>query len=189
MFELFARNLCADLARMDAAARARLVQTASLRLAAFGLTAACDADMRQDSLLAYAEADADRLLGLRIYGLVVHDQVDWLLAAGLRGRRSGRLAAEAVEIWSDGGMSSGTAAIHGSYPVPPYGSGILYFERDDRAGPVGGRPEPAAASPGGRRASPGAGLPQPELPGPAERPHPAPLCPDGLSGEAGPPGC
>jgi predicted amidohydrolase YtcJ len=27
-------------------------------------------------------------------------------------------------------MSSRTAAIHGSYPVPPYGSGILYFELD-----------------------------------------------------------
>jgi hypothetical protein len=24
-------------------------------------------------------------------------------------------------------MSSRTAAIHGSYPVPPYGSGIMYF--------------------------------------------------------------
>ena len=131
MFELFVRNLRADLARMDAAARARLVQMASLRLAAFGLTAACDADMRQDSLLAYAEADADGLLALRIYGLVVHDQVDWLLASGLRGRRSDRLAAEAVKIWADGGMSSRTAAIHGSYPVPPYGSGILYFERGE----------------------------------------------------------
>ena len=28
-------------------------------------------------------------------------------------------------------MSSRTAAISGSYPVPPYGSGILYFERDE----------------------------------------------------------
>jgi len=36
-----------------------------------------------------------------------------------------------VKIWADGGMSSRTAAIHGTYPVPPYGSGILYFERDE----------------------------------------------------------
>ena len=35
-----------------------------------------------------------------------------------------------MKIWADGGMSTRTAAIHGSYPVPPYGSGILYFERD-----------------------------------------------------------
>jgi predicted amidohydrolase YtcJ len=38
-----------------------------------------------------------------------------------------------VKIWADGGMSSRTAAIHGSYPVPPYGSGILYFDRDELA--------------------------------------------------------
>lgn len=57
--------------------------------------------------------------------------MDWLATSGLRGRRSSRLAAEAVKIWADGGMSSRTAAIHGSYPVPPYGSGILYFERDE----------------------------------------------------------
>jgi predicted amidohydrolase YtcJ len=137
MFALFERNLRADLARMDDAARARLVQVAVQRLAAFGLTAACDADMRRDSLAAFAEADADGLLGLRVYGLVVHDQVDWLLASGLRGRRSGRLAAEAVKIWADGGMSSRTAAIHGSYPVPPYGSGILYFERPELTELVG----------------------------------------------------
>jgi predicted amidohydrolase YtcJ len=36
-----------------------------------------------------------------------------------------------VKIWADGGMSSRTAAIHGNYPVPPYGSGILYFSRGE----------------------------------------------------------
>jgi predicted amidohydrolase YtcJ len=130
MFALFERNLRHDLARMGAAKAAQVVEMAGQRLAAFGVTAACEADMRRDSFGAFAEADANGLLSQRIYGLVVHDQVDWLLGAGLRGRRSGRLAAEAVKIWADGGMSSRTAAIHGSYPVPPYGSGILYFERD-----------------------------------------------------------
>ncbi|HJZ01324.1 MAG TPA: amidohydrolase family protein, partial [Streptosporangiaceae bacterium] len=69
MFALFEQNLRADLARMDAAARTRLVQRAGQRLAAFGLTAACEADMRRDSLAAFAEADADGLLSQRIYGL------------------------------------------------------------------------------------------------------------------------
>ena len=130
MFALFERNLRHDLARMGAAQAAQVVEMAGQRLAAFGVTAACEADMRRDSFGAFAEADANGLLSQRIYGLVVHDQVDWLLGEGLHGRRSGRLAAEAVKIWADGGMSSRTAAIHGSYPVPPYGSGILYFERD-----------------------------------------------------------
>jgi predicted amidohydrolase YtcJ len=71
------------------------------------------------------------VLGVRIAGLVVHDEVDWLLGSGLRGRRSPRLAAGSVKIWADGGMSSRTAAIHGSYPVPPYGSGIMYFPPDE----------------------------------------------------------
>jgi predicted amidohydrolase YtcJ len=136
MFALFERNLRHDLARMGAAEAAGLVQQAGQRLAALGLTAACEADMRRDSFGAFAEADAGGLLSQRIYGLVVYDQVDWLLGAGLQGRRSGRLAAEAVKIWADGGMSSRTAAIYGSYPVPPYGSGILYFERDELTGMV-----------------------------------------------------
>jgi predicted amidohydrolase YtcJ len=128
MFVLFERNLRHDIAAMGAAARASLVQSAGRRLAAFGVTAACDADLRRDSFAAFAEADEAGLLSQRIYGLAVHDQVDWLLENGLQGRHSDRLATEAVKIWADGGMSSRTAAIHGSYPVPPYGSGILYFE-------------------------------------------------------------
>src|ERR1700727_1538308 len=114
---------------MRRAQAARVVELAGQRTAAFGVTAPCEADMRRDSFGAFAEADANGLLSQRIYGLVVHDQVDWLLGADLRGRRSDRLSAEAVKIWADGGMSSRTAAIHGSYPVPPFGSGILYFER------------------------------------------------------------
>jgi predicted amidohydrolase YtcJ len=112
---------------MDAAARARVVRRAGERLAALGITAACDADLRCQTLAAYAEADDAGVLSQRIYGLTVHDDVDELVRSGLRGRRSGRLAAQAVKIWADGGMSSRTAAIHGTYPVPPFGSGILYF--------------------------------------------------------------
>src|SRR5215471_16486842 len=129
MFALLERNLRHDLGRMGAGQRTRLVAGAGRYLAELGVTAACDADLRRDTYGAFAEADAGGVLSQRIYGLVVHDEVDWLVASGLRGRRSDRLAAGAVKIWSDGGMSSRTAAINGTYPVPPYGSGILYFER------------------------------------------------------------
>jgi predicted amidohydrolase YtcJ len=128
MFALFEQNLRRDIERMGAGTSGGLVQAAGGQLAALGVTAACDADMRRDTFGAFAEADAGGRLSQRIYGLVVHDQVDWLLGAGLQGRHSSRLATEAVKIWADGGMSSRTAAIHGSYPVPPYGSGIMYFE-------------------------------------------------------------
>jgi predicted amidohydrolase YtcJ len=129
MFALFERNLRHDIGQLGTAERARLVEMAGQRFAALGVTSACDADLRRDTFGAFAAADDSGVLHQRIYGLVVHDEVDWLLASGLRGRHSDRLAAEAVKIWADGGMSSRTAAIHGSYPVPPYGSGILFFER------------------------------------------------------------
>ncbi len=131
MFALFERNMRDDITRMGAAERALLMQRAGQHLAALGITAACDADMRRDTFAAFAGADQAGALAQRIYGLVVHDHVDWLLGEGLQGRHSGRLATEAVKIWADGGMSSRTAAIHGSYPVPPYGSGILFFTRDE----------------------------------------------------------
>jgi predicted amidohydrolase YtcJ len=131
MFALFERNLRRDLAGMGAAQRMRLIGMAGQRLAAFGVTSACDADLRRDAFAAFAEADEGGVLSQRIHGLLVHDEVDWLVASGLRGRHSARLATEAVKIWADGGMSSRTAAIHGTYPVPPYGSGILFFERDE----------------------------------------------------------
>ena len=131
MFALFERNLREDITRMGAAERGRLMQRAGQHLAALGITAACDADLRRDTFAAFAEADQAGGLHQRIYGLVVHDQVDWLLGEGLQGRHSGRLATEAVKIWADGGMSSRTAAIHGTYPVPPHGSGILFFTRDE----------------------------------------------------------
>jgi predicted amidohydrolase YtcJ len=130
MFALFEARIRRDIAQAGAAG-AKIIETAGKRLAGFGLTSACDADMRRDTFAAFAEADAAGQLRQRIYGLVVHDQVDWLLGAGLQGRHSGQLATEAVKIWADGGMSSRTAAIGGTYPVPPYGSGILYFERDE----------------------------------------------------------
>jgi predicted amidohydrolase YtcJ len=117
---------------MGAAARARLVSGAGHRLAAFGVTAACDADMRTDTFAAYAEADADGLLELRIYGMVVHDHADRVPP----GRHSDKLATGAVKIWADGGMSSRTAAISGTYPVPPFGSGILYFSPAELTGMV-----------------------------------------------------
>jgi hypothetical protein len=111
MFAVFAGRLRHDLAHMDPAARARVVGRAGQRLAALGITAACDADMRCQTFAAYAEADDAGVLAQRVYGLTVHDEVDTLVKSGLRGRRSGRLAAQAVKIWADGGMSSRTAAI------------------------------------------------------------------------------
>src|SRR6266851_1598986 len=103
-FTLLWSGLRRDMERMSAAQRAGLVARAARHFAARGVTAACDADTRRASLTAYAEADEQGVLGVRIAGLVVHDEADWLLGSGLRGRRSSRLAAESVKIWADGGI-------------------------------------------------------------------------------------
>jgi len=137
-FSLLWGGLRRDMERMSAAQRAGLVARAGRHFAARGVTAACDADTRRASLTGYAEADERGVLGVRIAGLVVHDEADWLLGSGLRGRRSPRLAADSVKIWADGGMSSRTAAIHGTYPVPPYGSGIMYFSPAELTAMVAG---------------------------------------------------
>lgn len=47
MFAVFGDRLRHDLARTDSAARARVVRRAGQQLAALGITAACDADMRR----------------------------------------------------------------------------------------------------------------------------------------------
>jgi hypothetical protein len=138
MFALFEHNLARDIAAMTAAERVALAGNAGRRLAAFGLTAVCDADTRRDTLTAFAEADEAGALSQRVYAMVVHDEADWLETSGLKGARSGYLTATAAKIWADGGMSSRTAAIHGTYPVPPYGSGILSFDRDQLTAMVTG---------------------------------------------------
>jgi predicted amidohydrolase YtcJ len=138
MFALFEHNLARDLAAMSAAERVELAVSAGRRLAAFGLTAVGDADTRRDTLTAFAEADAAGALSQRVYAMVVHDETDWLETSGLKGTRSGYLTASAAKIWADGGMSSRTAAIHGSYPVPPFGSGILSFDRAELTALVAG---------------------------------------------------
>ena len=74
MFALFERNLRRDLTRMSGNAGSALIHAAGQKLASFGLTFACDADLRRGTFAAFAEADAAGLLSQRIYGLVVHDQ-------------------------------------------------------------------------------------------------------------------
>jgi predicted amidohydrolase YtcJ len=112
---------------MNGHQRAQLVAGAGRYFAERGITTVCEADLRRDALAIYAEADDQGTLPLRVHGLAVHEEVGWLAGSGLRGRRSSRLSTEGVKIWADGGMSSRTAAIHGTYPVPPFGSGILFY--------------------------------------------------------------
>jgi hypothetical protein len=136
MFALFERNLGRDIAAMSNAERTGLARSAGERLAAFGITSVCDADTRRDTLTAFAEADEAGALSQRVYAMVVHDETDWLETSGLKGTRSAYLTASAAKIWSDGGMSSRTAAIHG---VPGNGGPAVRVPVVAGRGPGGGR--------------------------------------------------
>ena len=96
-----------------------MVEMAGQRLAALGLTAACEADMRRDSFGAFAEADASGLLSQRIYGLVVgHDDIvdDLPLHQRDRGRRHrGRQRADQ----RDDDTAAVTPAVSGQPSQPP----------------------------------------------------------------------
>src|SRR6516165_2947131 len=67
-FSLLWGGLRRDMVRMSAVQRAGLVARAGQHFAALGITAACDADTRRDSLTAYAEADGRGVLGVRVAG-------------------------------------------------------------------------------------------------------------------------
>src|SRR6201996_375329 len=110
MFALFERNLHHDLGESGPGPRAGVVRPAGERLAARGVTAVCEADLRRDSFTAFAEADQAGLLHQRIYGLVVHDEVGWLGSSGLRGRRSDPLGG------GGGGEAGGGAGRTGGPP-------------------------------------------------------------------------
>ena len=85
MFALFERNLREDITRMGAAERARLMRAG--RSAPRG--ARHHRRLRRGPAPRHVRrvrrGGPGRRLDQRIYGLVVHDQVDWLLREGLRG--------------------------------------------------------------------------------------------------------
>ena len=137
MFALLERNMKEDITRMGAAGRARLMQRAGERLAALGLTAACDADLRRDTFAAFAEADQAGRLHQRIYGLVVHDQVDWLLGAGPAGpalRPAGHRGREDLGRRRDEQPHRGHPR-HLPGPAARLGHPVLHPGRADRDGP------------------------------------------------------
>jgi predicted amidohydrolase YtcJ len=52
-------------------------------------------------------------------------------ASGVLGSRGRRLRIPAIKVFSDGGMSSRTAAVHREFTVPPFGRGVLFKSYDE----------------------------------------------------------
>jgi predicted amidohydrolase YtcJ len=73
-------------------------------------------------------------LPMRMAAMVNDADADAMHAEGILGRAvrpGGRLRIPTVKVFSDGGMSSRTAAVHREFTVPPYGHGVLFKERDE----------------------------------------------------------
>src|SRR5262249_10909084 len=73
--------------------------------------------------------DDSELLPIRIAAMVNDGDVA-ASPAGLLGLRGQRFRVPAVKIFSDGGMSSRTAAVSKPFTVPPYGNGVLFADAD-----------------------------------------------------------
>lgn len=119
-----------DVSRMGEQARAEMIARACRHFASLGITSCVDALVRPETYQAFVDAARLGLLCLRVSGMLDHEEVD-LLARLEEPPSADWLQMRAVKMFADGGMSSRTAAIDGEYPVPPYGSGILFHDRDE----------------------------------------------------------
>jgi predicted amidohydrolase YtcJ len=130
-FEILRDDMRRTLSEIGESERLEMVDAASRHFASLGITSCADADLLPEAFSAFQQAEREGRLNVRVSGLFAPEQFDWLIGEAVAG--SDWVGVQGIKIFADGGMSSRTAAIDGTYPVPPYGSGILFWERDELA--------------------------------------------------------
>jgi predicted amidohydrolase YtcJ len=130
-FEILREDMRRTLSEMGESERLEWADAASRHFASLGITSCVDADLLPEAFSAFQAAERERRLHVRVSGLFALEQLDRIIEGEVAGSHWARV--EGIKIFADGGMSSRTAAIDGTYPVPPYGSGILFWERDELA--------------------------------------------------------
>jgi predicted amidohydrolase YtcJ len=130
-FEILREDMRRTLSEMGESERLAWADAASRHFASLGITSCVDADLLPEAFSAFQAAERERRLHVRVSGLFAREQFDRIIEGEVAGSHWTRV--EGIKIFADGGMSSRTAAIDGTYPVPPYGSGILFWERDELA--------------------------------------------------------
>jgi predicted amidohydrolase YtcJ len=128
-FEILREDMRRALAEMSESERLDIVDSASRHFASLGITSCADADLLPEAFSAFQTAEREKRLNVRVSGLFAPEQSDRLMEGEVAG--SDWVRVQGIKIFADGGMSSRTAAIDGTYPVPPYGSGVLFWERDE----------------------------------------------------------
>ena len=134
MFELADRLFYSDTMAMSPAERAALMAKASAHYASMGLTSCSDAGANANgaAFRMFRDAEAAGTLAVRIACMFNYGVGDWLIDAGMTtGFGSDWLQVGAIKIFADGGMSSRSAAVEEPYPVPPFGTGVLFLEQDE----------------------------------------------------------
>jgi predicted amidohydrolase YtcJ len=139
MFELFAQTSGAFLGGLDYAAKARQVSAAAELFLSEGVTTVMDADLAGlGGLEVLRDVDAAGALPLRVSMMVNDRDAGRMHAEGvlrspgaIGADARGRLRTTTIKVFSDGGMSSRTAAVHREFQVPPYGRGVLFKDLDE----------------------------------------------------------
>lgn len=129
--DLLGANMRKHLEALDAVGRASFVRRAGDHLASLGITSCSDAAADAGAFLALREAERRGELTVRVSVMFTYPEAGWLLKAGMTtGFGSDRLRIGAIKLFCDGGMSSRTAAVDEPYEVPPYDTGLLWYEPD-----------------------------------------------------------
>jgi predicted amidohydrolase YtcJ len=132
MFELFAETSARFLGPLDTARHTEQVRRAADLFLAQGVTTVMDADLPGlAGLETLRDVDAAGALPLRVLAMVNDRDAEAMHAAGVLGSRGRRLRIPTIKVFSDGGMSSRTAAVHREFTVPPYGRGVLFKSYDE----------------------------------------------------------
>ncbi|MDP8904695.1 MAG: amidohydrolase [Chloroflexota bacterium] len=126
MMRLLGVHMNEDLARMPGDARIDVVRRSSEYFAAHGITSCVEANVGLRSFEVLRSADEAGALKVRVAGMVDDSQIDEMPAGPYPHVLSPMLRLNGIKVFADGGMSSRTAAISGEYPVPPYGSGVMW---------------------------------------------------------------
>jgi predicted amidohydrolase YtcJ len=132
MFELFADTSARFLGPLDTARHTEQVHRAAALFLAQGVTTVMDADLPGlAGLETLRDVDAAGALPLRVLAMINDRDADAARASGVLGSRGRRLRIPTIKVFSDGGMSSRTAAVHREFTVPPFGRGVLFKSYDE----------------------------------------------------------
>lgn len=129
-FDIWARNYARHFAALDDAGRVAAAERAGRHYAALGLTSCSDAAIDPTGFGLLRRAEAAGRLPVRVTAMFWYEHAHRLWESGMTtGFGSDRLRLGAIKLFSDGGMSSRTAALDAPYAAgtapDPGATGIL----------------------------------------------------------------